>query len=216
MFVLVAGWHRLEAAKRLGWKQITAKVSASIQLDAAAELAEIDENLIRADLTPAERALHIGRRKELYEQAHPETKTGKSPGKAGGGKKEAMKPNLGSFASATAKATGQSKTKVKRDATRAKKVAVLGEIAGTSLDKGAGIDALAKLPEAEQRKLAAAAKAGKKVTAKSEAPKAKAKSGRTCRSISATTTSIRSLRLSWRTSVTMRAPANSRTRCWHC
>jgi hypothetical protein len=34
--------------------------------------------LIRTDLTIAERAMHIGRRKELYETAHPETKTGKA------------------------------------------------------------------------------------------------------------------------------------------
>jgi hypothetical protein len=38
-----------------------------------AELAEIDENLIRADLTPAEEAIHIGRRKAIYEKLHPET-----------------------------------------------------------------------------------------------------------------------------------------------
>ena len=41
-----------------------------------ADQAEIDENLIRADLTPAENALHTARRKELYEKLHPETKKG--------------------------------------------------------------------------------------------------------------------------------------------
>jgi hypothetical protein len=41
-----------------------------------AELAEIDENLIHIDLTPAERAMHITRRKELYEKLHPETQKG--------------------------------------------------------------------------------------------------------------------------------------------
>ena len=53
---------------------------------------------------------------------------------------------------------------------------MLADVVGTPLDRGAELDALAKLPEKEQRELAAAAKAGKKVTAKSETPKAKAKS----------------------------------------
>lgn len=39
-------------------------------------LAEIDENLIRSELSPAERALHTSRRKELYDAVHPETKNG--------------------------------------------------------------------------------------------------------------------------------------------
>jgi hypothetical protein len=40
------------------------------------ELAEIDENLIRFDLTPAERAMHTRARKKVYERLHPETKHG--------------------------------------------------------------------------------------------------------------------------------------------
>jgi hypothetical protein len=42
---------------------------------------------------------------------------------------------------------------------------VLPEIIGTSLDKGAEIDALAKLPVEKQRSLAEAAKRGEKVSA---------------------------------------------------
>src|SRR5271170_892199 len=50
-------------------------------------------------------------------------------------------------------------------ATRAKKAAVLPDIAGTPLDKGAEIDALAKLPVEKQRSLAEAAKRGEQVSA---------------------------------------------------
>jgi len=53
-----------------------------------------------------------------------------------------------------------------RDVTRANKVGVLDEIIGTSLDKGSEIDALAKLPQDEQRELADRAKAGEEVTAR--------------------------------------------------
>src|SRR5271170_7761561 len=53
----------------------------------------------------------------------------------------------------------------RRAPTRAKKVAVLPDIAGTSLDKGAEIDALAKLPVEKQRSLAEAAKRGEQISA---------------------------------------------------
>jgi len=113
-YSLVIGWHRFETAKLLGWSTIAATV-----IDDEAELAGIDENLIRGALSPAERALHILRRKELYEKLHPETRHGGAPGQAGGGKK-AKDAKLAAFAEATAKATGQSRRKVERDATRAK------------------------------------------------------------------------------------------------
>jgi ParB-like chromosome segregation protein Spo0J len=160
---LVAGLHRLEAAKLLEWKGIQAVVLEDIAADQA-ELAEIDENLIRADLSPAERAQHVSARKAYYEKLHPETKHGGAPGKAGGGK--AKGANLASFVGATSRATRQSKRTVKRDATRAKKVVVIDQIVGTSLDSGAELDALAKLPEAEQQQLADRATAGEDVSAR--------------------------------------------------
>jgi ParB-like chromosome segregation protein Spo0J len=161
---LVAGEHRLEAAKKLGWADIRATIFEGIDCDHA-ELIEIDENLIRAELGPAERAMQVNRRKELYERVHPATKQGGAPGKAGGGKK-AKPAKSATFADDTAKKTGKSRRKIERDVTRAKKVKVLPEIAGTCLDKGDEIDALAKLDETKQRELAERAKAGEKVSAK--------------------------------------------------
>jgi ParB family transcriptional regulator, chromosome partitioning protein len=160
---LVIGAHRLAAVKQLGLKTIKVEVIADCDDDQAL-LAEIDENLIRAELTQAERAQHIDARKAIWEKLYPETKHGAAPGKAGGGK-EAKETKLDSFAEATAKATGKSKTKIKRDATRGKKVVVLPDIVGTSLDKGVELDALAKLPVEKQRQLAERAKAGEQVSA---------------------------------------------------
>lgn len=63
MYKLLAGLHRLEAAKRSGWQLIKASLFEGD--DIAAELAEIDENLMRNDLTVLEQGEHLQRRQEL-------------------------------------------------------------------------------------------------------------------------------------------------------
>lgn len=63
--VLVAGAHRLAAAKKLGWSQIQC---IEIEGDeVSAELWEISENLHRLDLTKEQRDEHIRRYAELLE-----------------------------------------------------------------------------------------------------------------------------------------------------
>ena len=71
---LIAGLHRLEAAKLLGWTEIECTVRGLEGLQA--ELAEIDENVVRADLSPVDFGDLLMRRKEIYEMLHPETKNG--------------------------------------------------------------------------------------------------------------------------------------------
>ena len=62
-FLLIAGAHRLEAARGLGWTSIEAFV-----IDRTPEeqrLIEIDENYARAELTPLDRARFVTRREAL-------------------------------------------------------------------------------------------------------------------------------------------------------
>jgi N6-adenosine-specific RNA methylase IME4/ParB-like chromosome segregation protein Spo0J len=165
-FSLVAGEHRLAAMKKLGRDSIRAVVLNGLDADAAL-LVQIDENLARADLSPAERALHLRERKRLYEKSHPETKRGVAGGKARHGSASAKM----SFAESTAKAAGKSKRTIQREVERADKIAGLADVIGTTLDKPEELDALAKLPEPTQHQLIARAKAGQRVLVKVEVRK---------------------------------------------
>lgn len=164
-FMLVAGRHRLAAVKQLKHEAIRAEVREGMEADAA-ELAEIDENLIRADLSPAERAAHQARRKELYEKRHPETKVGGDRRSKRARSKSQVATLKQTFIEDVADKTGKHRATIAREVARGQKVVVLSEVAGTSLDQGAELDALAKLPEDEQRKFAERAMAGEKVSAK--------------------------------------------------
>ena len=73
-FVLIAGLHRLEACKSLGWQEIPVTVFDYDQI--TAQLAEIDENLIRNELSALERGEQLAKRKDLYEAKFPHTKKG--------------------------------------------------------------------------------------------------------------------------------------------
>jgi hypothetical protein len=91
------------------------------------------------------------RRKEAYEELHPETRHGGSPGASGGGK-VARDPKIGSFTKDTATKTGRSRSSVAADATRGKRIdgAVLRLIAGTDLDNGRDMDELARATKDKQ------------------------------------------------------------------
>ena len=60
---LVAGAHRLAACQQLSWETIDATEFEGDELDA--ELAQIDENLKRHDLTVMEQGEHLARRNDI-------------------------------------------------------------------------------------------------------------------------------------------------------
>ena len=77
---LIAGLHRLEAAKRLGWTEVECSISDMDELHT--ELAEIDENVIRTGLSDLELSELLARRKKIYEMLHPATIARNLPGHA--------------------------------------------------------------------------------------------------------------------------------------
>lgn len=164
---IVAGGHRLAAARTLGWETIAAFVLDSDTGNLEAELIEIDENLCRAELTPAQRAAAIARRKQIWEALHPtggnSFSTGRNPdGRFGEGQQQ--------FAADTAKAAGMTKQSINQHLSRASALgADLQAVAGTSLDKGVELDALKAIPAPERKELISRARAGEKVSARKPA-----------------------------------------------
>lgn len=145
---VVAGAHRLAACRSIGLAEIPALVVEDDDLHA--ELAMIDENLCRAELSASDRARHTARRKAIYEELHPETRAGI----AGAAAKHGAVDNLStaSFADATADATGRDARSVRRDAERGAKVIdeVLDLVRGTKLDTGTYLDRIKNLSSNDQ------------------------------------------------------------------
>lgn len=170
-FGLVAGLHRLEACRSLGFEEIEAVV---VDLsDLKRQIAECDENLCGANLTPAERARFTSRRKQAYEALHPETRHG--AGLNGGLNTSRQVGDTSRFTKDTASRTGKSERAVQRDATRGDRIDgdVLAKIAGTDMDKGKVLDALAAVPKDQQAdelaKYRSAEKARREVADRNEA-----------------------------------------------
>lgn len=113
---LIAGLHRLEAAKLLGWAEIECSVCPLDELHA--ELAEIDENYVRANLTPLHASQLLLRRKEIYETLYPETKAGAAQGngmkRSAGGLTDNLSARPKSFAQDAAEMLGVNERTVRR------------------------------------------------------------------------------------------------------
>lgn len=142
---LIAGLHRKTACERLGLAEIEANVLDLPDLER--QIAECDENLCAAQLSPADRAMFTKRRKEAYEALHPEARHG-------GDRKSDQVDKLStrSFADDQAAVTGVDARTVRRDAERGEKVCdeALNLVRGTRFDTGAYLDRLKSLTPEEQ------------------------------------------------------------------
>lgn len=147
---VIAGVHRLEACKSLGLAEVACDVVDDDDLHA--ELAMIDENLCRAELSPVDRAKQTARRAEIYLELHPDTAKGANKGPSG----QFVRTDTKAFAVDTAKVTGVDERTVRRDVERVQKILpeVLDMIAGTKLDTGSYMDKLKSMPGSDQFKAA--------------------------------------------------------------
>jgi len=144
-FETIAGNHRLKAAIKAGLETVPCIVVDDDDL--RAELAMIDENLMRAELTAADRAAQTARRKAIFEELHPETRHG-------GNYQSGQFGHTGqpAFVEATASAIGKAERTVRRDAERGEKISeqAIALIRGTRLDKGEELDKLKKVAADKQ------------------------------------------------------------------
>lgn len=155
---LIAGMHRLEAARLAGFETIEAVVFSGSDLEA--ELLEIDENLIRRELSELDRATFLARRKAVWQALHPETKRGgdRRPEQR---RKDASLIGEGleaRFSADVAAKLGLSAKHVDRVVRRHAALAedVRARLATTPFaDSGAQLDALARFDHASQRKIVA-------------------------------------------------------------
>lgn len=113
-YALVAGCHRLAAFRLLGREEIPAIVR-ELSTDEA-RLVEIDENLMRRELDPLDRAVFLAERKAVYERMYPESAHGKakkSKRNQGDGKVVTM-TTFARFSKDAAKRTGLSEASIQR------------------------------------------------------------------------------------------------------
>ncbi|WP_333815658.1 ParB/RepB/Spo0J family partition protein [Tabrizicola sp.] len=99
---LMAGGHRLEAARRLNWVHVPAKVWTDVT-DDWARMVEIDDNLAGAEMNALDSAVFLATRKAVYERLHPETKRGVAGAVA---RWDATEPSAVAFVKATAEKFG--------------------------------------------------------------------------------------------------------------
>lgn len=152
---LVAGLHRLRACQALGWTQVPATIVSLKRMEA--EVAELDENLARQELTVLQRGEMLARRKELHEVLYPETRRGVAGGKASGasrrGERASATPSL---VRQVAARTGWSRRTIEYEIQIATSIPddVRKLLRGTAVeDDKMALVRLARLPVSEQRRV---------------------------------------------------------------
>lgn len=144
---LIAGGHRMRAVEIAGWDEVEVDVYEGT--DDEVRLWEIDENLVRHELNPLDRAVFLAERQAIYLRMHPET----AAGVAGAEAKHGRANDIMSFAAATAEKCGWTIRTIQRAVSIAEGLRpdVRSRIAGTPLvHKQSELLALIKASHSEQ------------------------------------------------------------------
>ena len=142
---LVAGRHRVEACRQLGWETIPAIILDADEL--ARQLVEIDENLFRVELSILERGEHLVRRSEVLEALGQRARSGRPK------KGVTVTPFLATTAG-LAEAAGVSERTAQRymQIARALPLAIRDVVRGTPLaDKPGELEELAQIEDLDEQ-----------------------------------------------------------------
>ncbi|HYG91173.1 MAG TPA: ParB N-terminal domain-containing protein [Azospirillum sp.] len=150
---LIAGGHRMRAVEIVGWPVVEVEVYEGS--DDETRLWEIDENLIRHELNPLDRAVFLAEREAVYLRLHPEAAHGGDRKSAEFKRKNQVAIMAArSFAEDVREKTGLSDRTIQRAVFIASKLApdVRAALPGTELaKKQSELVALAQLGHGEQR-----------------------------------------------------------------
>jgi ParB family chromosome partitioning protein len=171
---LIYGRTRLMAMRELGNTTIPAMILDCSDIEAG--IAEIDENIVRTNLTPLEEGKALKRRKALYEAKHPETRKGATGRRGSGAGETVSESDKMSFSEDAATKTGKSKRTVERAVALAESIPdeIAEMIADTPLaDNASELKKLAKLSPEKQAEVGADVKATNRGTVAKTKPKPK-------------------------------------------
>lgn len=152
-YPLIAGAHRLAAYTELNLNEVPALVVSVKGL--SAQLREIDENLMRRELSALDRAVFLAKRKEVHEALNPHTRHG---GDRKSDQVDKFGHLIGSFSSEVAEKLDLSERTIRRAIQRANAIApdVRARIATTWIARrGSMLDKLAKETPEHQRAMVA-------------------------------------------------------------
>lgn len=152
-YPLIAGAHRLAAYRELNLNEVPALVVSVKGL--SAQLREIDENLMRRELSALDRAVFLAKRKEVHEALNPHTRHG---GDRKSDQVDKFGHLIGSFSSEVAEKLDLSERTIRRAIQRANAIApdVRARIATTWIARrGSMLDKLAKEAPEHQRAMVA-------------------------------------------------------------
>jgi ParB family chromosome partitioning protein len=159
--ILVAGLHRLRAAEALGWTAIKAeRVNLAA---AAARLVEIDENLIRHELTALDRAIFLAERKRIYEELHPQVRHGGDRRRKVSSDQVAMFATCPSFTADAMQKTGLGERSIQYAVRLAERLTptIIAHLRASGVaDNGAQLKQLVDIEDDTERLAVAAALAG--------------------------------------------------------
>lgn len=160
-YEVVCGGHRHHAAIISGIAFIDAEIRE--MTDGEARIAEIDENVVRKELSALDRALSLAERKRLYEETYPEAKHGGDRKKKSAKDQVANMATWSRYSKDAAKKTGLSERSIQRATELASKFPpdLIALVRGTKLaDNAAALKKLCRLPEDQRRAAVEAMAAG--------------------------------------------------------